>query len=206
MAIPLKYHSRFIPVKYFLISYRALSDGETGIRHLEEYLQSGRFQLSDWKVIWIGTCTLLRSSIGLFKVDKKSCIDQKIRDEISAEWELIKQYQEQHPIYWKFLLEERNNIIHEYEWAAYQIWMNQYGAELPASSLLGVQPEDADAVLIMRNGPYKDRNSLDLLKESAKWVEERIFGAIRRAGFDPDEHRNLVDFQKPPPPEKGLLS
>ncbi len=48
----------------------------------------------------------------------------------------------------------------------------------------------------MRGGSYKNRNSLDLLKESAEWVEARIYGAIRRAGFDPDEYRNLVNFQK----------
>ncbi len=72
-------------------------------------------------------------------------------------------------------------------------------------SLLSMKPKDVNRVLVMRGGPYKDRNSLDLLKESAEWVEERIYGAIRRAGFDPDEKRNLATFQKHPPVEKGLL-
>ena len=49
---------------------------------------------------------------------------------------------------------------------------------------------------------YKNRNSLDLLKESAEWAEARIYDAIRRTGFDPDEERNVVSFQKRPP---GLM-
>ncbi len=207
MTVPLKYRNFYMPVKYFLTSYRALSDGKTGIRHLEEHLQSARFQLSEWRVIWIGTCTLLRSSIDLFKEDKKSCRNQKIREEILSEWKSIKEKKEDHPIFWEFLRKERNNILHEYEWAAYEMWMDQDGTTRPARmSLLSVKPKDANAVLVMRDGPYKDHNSLDLLKESAEWVEARIYGTIRRAGFDPDEDRNLVTFQKRPPVEKGLLS
>lgn len=207
MTVPLKYSHYYIPVKYFLTSYRALSDGKTGVRHLEEHLQSSTFLLSEWKVIWIGACALLRTSIDLFKVDAKSCINQKIREEIGAEWSAINQKKEHHPIFWEFLRKERNNILHEYEWAAYEVWMDQDGTTRPAgTSLLAVKPEDTRSVLVMRGGPYQDRNSLDLLKESAEWVEARICGAIRRAGFDPDENRNLVNFQTPPSVEKGLLS
>ena len=205
MTVPLKYRNIYMPVKYFLTSYGALSDGKTGVRLLEEHLQSATILLSEWKVIWIGACALLRTSIDLFQVDAKSCINQKIREEIRAEWNSIKQ-KEDHPIFWKFLQKERNNILHEYEWAAYEMWMDQDGNTRPARiSLLSMKPKDVNHVLVMRGGPYKDRNSLDLLKESAEWVEARIYSAIRRAGFDPDEDRNLVTFQKRPPVEKTLL-
>lgn len=206
MTALLKYSNMYIPVKYFLTSYRALSDGKTGIRQLEEHLQSSRFLLPEWKVIWIGACTLLRTSVDLFQVDAKSCINQKIREEIHAEWNSIKQKKEHHRIFWEFLQKERNNIIHEYEWAAYEVWMDQDGTTRPTRmSLLEVKPKDVSSVLVMRGGPYKDRNSLDLLKEGAEWVEARIFGAIRRAGFNPDENRNVVNFQVRPRAEKTLL-
>ena len=197
MAVPHKYVDNYVPVKFFLTSYRALSDGKTGVRHLEQHLQSSEILLSEWKVIWIGACTLLRTSIELFRVDAKSCINQKIREEILSEWESIKKKKEHHPIFWEFLRKERNNILHEYEWAAYEVLMDQDGTTRHSRmSILHIKPEDAEYVLIMRGGPYKNRNSLDLLKESAEWVEARIFGAIRRAGFDPDENRNVVNFQK----------
>jgi hypothetical protein len=61
-------------------------------------------------------------------------------------------------------------------------------------------------VLIMRDGHYKDRNSLELLKESADWVQERIFGAIVRAGFSAEESRRIGDFQRRSPAGDGLLA
>ena len=196
MTVPLKYSNSYIPVKWFLTSYRALLDGKTGIRHLEKHLKSSTFLLSDWKVIWIGSCTLLRASIGFFQVDGKSCINEEIRRGIREEWISIKENKKHHPIYWKFLKEERDNIIHYYEWAAYEKWMDKDGVIQPDPiPLLSIGSEDANSVLIMRSGPYKNCNSLDLLKESAKWVEARIYDAIRRAGFDPDENRNVGTFE-----------
>lgn len=199
MTVPLKYRDTYIPVKHFLTSYRALSDGKTGIEYLEKHLQSPSFFLSEWKVIWIGVCALLRSSIDLFKVDAKSCINQKIRNELQHEWKLIKENKEDHPIFWKFLRKERDNIIHEYAWPAYEAWIDKDGTILPTRlSLFDLKPDDADKILIMRKGHYKDQNSLDLLKESATWAESRIFDAIHRAGFDPDQKRNMVSFKLPP--------
>ena len=193
------------PVKYFLTSYRALSDGRSGIRHLEQYLNSSKLVLSDWMIAWIGTCTLLRTSIDLFKVDANSCINLKIREQIRSEWELIKENEKDHPIFWQFLKEERNNIIHEYKWAVQEVWMEQDGTTRVPTPLLDIKPEDASSILIMKNGPYKNRNSLDLLKESAEWVEERIYSAIRRAEFDPDEKRHQKTFKEPPPVDLPVL-
>jgi len=207
MTVPPKYADIYVPVKYFLTAHRALSDGKTGIRQLEEHLGSTNILLSEWKVIWIGACALLRTSISLFTVDAKSCINRRIREEIRMEWASIKERRDEHPIYWEFLRKERNNIIHEYNWAAYEVWMEQDGTIRPARiSLLSLRPQDVSSVLIMRDGRYKNCNSLDLLKESAEWVESRIFEAIRRAGFEPDEERNLVNFQKRPTVEKTLLT
>ena len=69
MTVPLQYSNHHMPVKYFLASYRALSDGRSGIRHLEDQLQTATSLLSEWKVVWIGTCTILRTAIDLFRID-----------------------------------------------------------------------------------------------------------------------------------------
>lgn len=196
MTVPLVYKNIYLPVKSFLNAYRALSDGRTGVRLLEEHLETRKVLVSEWKVIWIGACTLLRSSIDLFKVDARSCIDQQICEEIKNEWRSIEQNKGEHPIFWEFLRKERNNVIHEYNWTAYEAWMKEDGEIVTGRmSLLTFGPEDAKSVLMMRNGYYAGSNSLELLKESAVWAENRIFNAIRRAGFDPEEERNISTFK-----------
>lgn len=200
MAVPAKYGNIYIPVKYFLSSYRALSDGRAGISHLDEHLKASEFLLSEWKVIWVGACAVLRTAITLFQVDQKSCINAEIRKCLALEWKYINKEREKNSIYWNFILKERDRIIHQYEWTAYEAWMNKDGIVKPAGriSLLSIKPGDVDNVLIMKSGPHKNRNCLDLLKESADWVEERIYNAIRHAGFEPEERRNVISFEKQP--------
>ena len=197
MVLPLQFQHHFIEVKYFLNSYRAMSDGEVGIRLLEEKLAEETFLFSDWKILWIGACSILRTSIDLFKIDEKSCINAEIRKSIGEEWKLIKDQEEKHPIFWKFLRKERDQILHEYSWSAYAAWLHQDGTiETPRISLLLIKPETSNSVLLMKHGFYQGRNSLELLKEGADWVRQRIFSAIERAGFDPNEQRRLGDFQQ----------
>jgi hypothetical protein len=47
----------------------------------------------------------------------------------------------------------------------------------------------------MKHGFYQGWNSLELLKEEADWVRQRIFSANERAGFGPNEQRRLGDLQ-----------
>jgi len=196
MTLPNNIPPYYIEVKYFLNSFRALSDARSGIRHLEEYVKERSFLLSEWKVIWIGTCTILRTCIDLFQVDARSCINAAIRKSISEEWHTIKRDKDRHPIFWEFLRKERDMVIHEYNWAAYEAWLTEDGAIVqPSLPLLATRPEDARTILAMRNGIYQGRNSLELLQEGADWVEARILGAIRSAGFDPDERREIRSFR-----------
>ncbi|MDP8995575.1 MAG: hypothetical protein M3O03_01030 [Pseudomonadota bacterium] len=102
MTLPLQFHNRYVSVKYFLNSYRALSDGEASIRLLEDKLKSDRLFFSDWKILWIGTCAILRTSIGLFKIDARSCINAELRKSINQEWMHIKDHETDHSIFWKF--------------------------------------------------------------------------------------------------------
>jgi hypothetical protein len=86
------------------------------------------FFLSDWNVRWIGARAILRTAITLFQKDAKSCIDKTLRAEISNEWSLINRHKDDHPVFWEFLKKERDNIIHAYEWGAYQMWMGADGS------------------------------------------------------------------------------
>lgn len=206
MAVPKAYANNYVPVKYMLSCYRALTDGRVGIRHLESLLANSRFLMSEWKIVWLGVCATLRSSIDLFQLDTRSCISPAIRNEIKSEWKCIKENRDEHLIFWEFLRKERDNVIHEYHWTAYEAWLDPEGALQTPPTILGslLISDEVKPVLLMRSGLYEGRNSLELLEEAADWVEARIFAAIQRAGFDPDERRSAWDFHKMPTSEVGV--
>lgn len=197
MTVPIKYINTFIKVKYFLSSYRALHDGRCGISELENRLESSENFLSNWKVLWLGTCSTLRIAINLFSIDSKSCINSKIRIELASEWNNISKNKKENQIFWDFLKKERDSVMHGYQWRSYEAWMKPDGTfRAPNMSLLVVEKDDAKPVLLIDSGPFKGRNSVELLKESADWIEDRIYSAIRRAGYEPDEKRNVVNFER----------
>lgn len=211
MATPRKYANNFLPIKYMLSSYRALVDGRLGISHLERLLEDSDYLTSEWKVLWVGTCATLRTSIDLFRRDSRLCLSTEIGDEIKVEWDLIKAHRKEHAIYWDFLKKERDNIVHEYSWTAYEAWLEPDGTVQTPPSILGrlVAGSEARPKLLMNSGEYEGRDSLDLLKESATWVQNRIFSAIDRAGFDPEEKRGAYDFRplsKTNVPNIGILA
>lgn len=151
MTLPSQYPHHHVPVKYFLASYRALSDGRTGIRLLEEKLE--------------------KSSIDLFRIDGESCLASRIREEIQAEWHAIRTEKEKHAIFWEFLRKERDSVIHQYEWRAYETWIKPDGTfRGPKLSLLIMEDDDgARPTILMKEGVFKGRDSLELLREGAHW-------------------------------------
>ena len=207
MTVPSKYADTYLPVKYFLNSYRALSDGRRAIGMLEKHVEESSLLLSDWKIHWIAGCTLLRSAIDLFKQDQFSCMDKRIREEFKSEWNTIGNNREEHSIFWNFLKKERDSIIHQYEWPAYEVWLDdRSNSHRPARmSIADLRLEGERNALLMRSGMYKGRDSVELLNESALWVECRIQAAVERAGYSLDEERNLVNFSKRPKIDMSLL-
>ncbi|WP_337997822.1 hypothetical protein [Oleispirillum naphthae] len=201
--IPETYRNIYLPIKFFLNSYRAFLEGKYGISKIQSLLDEDKLSLDYWKILWVGTCTTLRSSIDLFQVDVKSCINEKIKNSIQSEWRYIKDNKKENSIFWDFLRRERDNIIHEYKWDAYLSYLDTEGnAQEYHQTILGEPIAREHLSLLMKYGPYEGRNSLELLKESAAWIEERIYCAITRAGYSPDEERNIVTFETRPSPEK----
>ena len=200
MVTPSKYANNFLPIKYMLASYRALSDGKVGIAHLENMLANSDYLFSEWKIIWTGTCSTLRTAIDLFQRDARMCLSDSIGSEIKNEWNSIKQNADEHPIFWEFLRKERNNIAHEYAWTAYEAWLEPDGTVQSPPTILGrlMSESEARPKIMMKAGRYEGADSVELLHEAADWVQNRIFGAVERAGYNPDEKRGIYDFRKMP--------
>jgi hypothetical protein len=133
------------------------------------------------------------------------CLSAALREAATEEWKSIEREKEQHRIFWDFLREERNNIIHEYRWSAYERYLDESGVEQhPRPSLLLLTSNTYESDLVLRSGHFKGRRALEVIEESRQWTKERIFSLIDRAGLDPDEYRNIATFV-PKPIVRGLL-
>jgi hypothetical protein len=70
-----------------------------------------------WRVRWVGAVALLRSVGHVLKnVDRNS--DQKLRSAIDSTWQELSNSKPEPLILWKFIEEERNNVLKEYRTTA----------------------------------------------------------------------------------------
>lgn len=206
MTIPKKYANTYLPVKYFLSSYRAYSDGCQAVKLLEKDLEGSSLMLSDWKIHWIAACALLRGAIDLFKLYGSICVNRNLAQAFKDEWAAVGATKEDHPVFWNFLRDERNSILHEYRWSAYEEYLHLDGTiAAPRPSILLLSSENYESSLRLRSGAYSGRQALDVIQESRDWVRDRINSAICRAGLKPDEERNIVDFSLRPKVVSSLI-
>ena len=204
MVLPNKYSHIYLTVRSFLAAERAYLDGSRAFDLLKKELESDRILYSDWRVHWIAATTLFRTSIDLFQVDRKMC-HSDLAEGVRQEWAEISDHRDRHDIFWEFLRKERNNILHEYKWSAYERFLDRTGKEVLSPGILMIAMGDYDRELLIREGKYKGQKAIDVLERCRSWVDERLTSAIRRVGLDPDEKRNAVDFSPPLPSQPGLL-
>jgi hypothetical protein len=183
--LPQKYQNSYFTIDIMLSSSRASRDAKTGIETLKRKLDEDRLFLSEWKIQWAGICAILRAAIHLLQVDAKSCLNGDLCRELEEEWSLIKQDRKAHQIYWEFINKERNAILKEYHWTAYEAYLNDDGEEFHANGGLAATLLTAEASeLRIREGSFKGRTAISVLEESQEWVQDRIIAAVSRAGLN----------------------
>lgn len=181
--LPQQYSRISLPIKYYLSSYRACSDCQYAIQKLK----NKPINISDWKIEWAGICSILKASIHLMrKKDAKSCMPALLKKELISVWERLGANKEQYPLFWNFIDKERNNILKEYEFSAYQVLLSSDGTIKTNYSLLSILSEEEKMTLQIHRGYYAGRFALDVAEEAANWVEETLLNAIKSAGYDPE--------------------
>ena len=70
----------------------------------------------------------------MFRQDAKSCLPEVIRKGFTKEFEAIRNRKNAHNIFWGFLKEDRDSIIHQYNWRAYEAWIGDDGDEHPVDT------------------------------------------------------------------------
>jgi hypothetical protein len=121
--------------------------------------------------------------------DAKSCLPDTLKKELRDAWNELLLNKSGYPLFWDFIHRERNNIMKEYEFSAYEAIIKPDGTTRSPKGLLSIMEEGEKEALLIRNGRYKDRQALDVLTDSAAWVENYILTTIKKAGYDPDETR-----------------
>ena len=193
-------------MKYFPASYKCFQDGSRAVSMLEQELEGSKLLLSDWKIHWVAACSLLRTSIALFAHDARLCVSKDLAEGFAVRWKEIKANAHEHAIYWDFLHAERNNILHEYKWSAYSLYLDLEGKIAnPTPSVFLLLSDQYVSTLRIRSGRYSGQQAIDVIKEARDWVEEQILTTISSVGLDPDEERNARTFQRRPPSPPSLL-
>lgn len=168
-------------VKWYLASFRASQD----VRWAVEEARRSPPSLSTWRVQWGGMCALLKTSVHLMRIDAKRCFSASIREALAEAWKALGRDKSAFPLFWDFINRERNNILKEYAFSAYEGMLQEDGTIDVPKSLLTSLSEDRQ--LFIRGGQYDGRLALDVASEATEWVQSYLANAIRKGGFDPDE-------------------
>jgi hypothetical protein len=175
-----------LTVKFNLASYRAWLD----CKYAVDKLKSAAITYSAWKVEWAGICSLLRTSIYLMGTkDAKSCLPEALKNQLMSDWSALYKNKAAYPLFGEFILKERNNILKEYEFSAYEAIIKPDGTSRKSLGLLAFMEDGEKETLLIRGGYYEGRQALDVLAEAVIWTEEYILNSIRKAGYDPEEQR-----------------
>ena len=196
--LPNKYADMYFPVGILLSSNRALQDAKCGLAELEQRLKSRSVLLPQWKVSWIGICAILRAEIHLLQQDAKSCMNNDLCQSLQNEWDVIKRNREEHLIYWEFINKERNSVLKEYKWGAYEAYFDENGQEYlsrygsAAATLLTAK----STALRIREGYFKGADAQYILRSATDWVEARITNAVSASGFSIEDRVHFRTWAK----------
>lgn len=209
MVAPIEIARLPLEVKYNLASYRVWLDCRLAL----DILKNKSLSYVEWRIEWAGICSLLRTSIHVMRAkDAKSCLPEELRNRLKRYWDDLFHNKPAYPLYNEFIHKERNNILKEYEFSAYEAIIAADGTIKPKLSLLYILQDGEKEALVIRSGHYAGRPALEVLDEAVEWTKNYIYSAIREAGYDPEEPRypgTLLPIEPNAPPGLrlvGLLS
>ena len=142
---------------------KVLNDCKYAHELLELEENEGKFRL-----LWVSCSSLLRA-VGhvLDKVDAKSNADLKIT--INDWWQKLRTDKSQHPIFFEFIVLERNNILKEYEIGMFSGEVNVLISATGESFTL-----TETAFCPMSYGAFKGKDCRDIALEAIEWWEAQI--------------------------------
>lgn len=169
-----------------------LNDCREVLRHLRKDPPA-----QEWRILWVAALALLRTvQEALQNVDRKnSNIHPRLEEEIGAFHKRLGQTKPEPMIYWHFIRDNANEMLHEYKLKA--VMVESYA---PAVVLSGPSDVSTSATAVvstvlrstpgagetarsywMKNGPFKDQDQRDVIQKAIDWWEAEIGGIEERA-------------------------
>jgi hypothetical protein len=134
-----------------------LDDCRDALTDLHDKLKGG-----EWRRRWAAAVGLLRT-VGyvLDKVDAKSSLE--LRAAVDAKWAALKKSKPEPAIFWGFIEDERNWIVHEYAPRAGQ------GITIPVSN-----PDQSVTSYRMNEGLFAGRDPRDIVRIAVEWWDNYL--------------------------------
>jgi hypothetical protein len=124
----------------------------------------------DFRVSWAALVALLRA-VGhvLDKVDRQesSALDRAI----SARWKLWHDDRQSHAMFWRFIEEERNNVLKAYEFGYLEEDVEIQ--EVRADSTSVIYP-NVPLFSSLRTGPFSGQPGLDVARRAIAWWAQEL--------------------------------
>ena len=129
-----------------------------------------------WRRRWITAVVLLRT-VGYVLKNVDGASTDKHKAEISRFWANLKSTKPNPAIFWRFIEEERNTIVHEYQTNAGQ-GVTVQGRVFEINVRTRKQKVDPPKPPVyhytMNAGYYKDRDQRELIAEAIRWWEAEL--------------------------------
>ncbi len=142
-----------------------------------------------WRIRWVAVLALLRTVREvLIKVDGNGKPELKV--ETDKFWQRMGDTKPKPSIYWEFIRDDANSILHEYKFTAVQSVTSQpLGEGAPttvstsaqSSVTLRIEDRIVKRTYLMKAGPFKGRDQRKVVRQAIEWWEEQITEIESRA-------------------------
>jgi hypothetical protein len=149
-------------------------------------------QGSDWRWRWVAVVTLLRA-VGHVLVNVDGVKDKATAAAIERAWTELNGSKPEPRIFWRFIDQERNNLLKEYRLGAGQgvtVFLQPFHLRV---SVAGVStpapppqpPRPAEYAYPMNEGPFEGRDQREVVAEAIRWWErylDAVDASVRAPG------------------------
>jgi len=150
-----------------------------------------------WRIQWVGMLALLRTVASTFNEEAKrgAPLHPNLKKELEGFWSRMKASQPKPEIYWRFIRDDTNDLLHYWKFSAAQHSTVQRDEMTMSTEKMSAQPSFTHSVdtsgehkgftpghtYLMKSDLFKDQDQRDVVQQAIDWYEREIADMIERA-------------------------